>query len=262
MPWVQTLHDVIPLVDDSPGFDLERRRWRRYAPRFREASAVIAISRYCADQGIALLGLDPRVVHVVYHGVSERFRTGPPEPREDPYVLYVGEFDPRKGYKEAFAVAGELAEAGLPHRLKVAGRIAPWRRAEIEQLAAAAPRPDRIDLLGYVDHDNELPALYRGASAMLITSRHEGFGLPAAEAMAMGLPVVAFRNTATTEIVADGGILVDDGDVAGFAGRVQDLLTDDRRWAAASAAGIDRASVFEWQKCADEHAAIYAAIQS
>ena len=261
-PWVQTLHDVIPLVLDAQALTVERRRWARYAPRFRAADAVIAVSKHCADQAVDVLGLDPNAVHVVHHGVDERFSpTGDRAEADPPYVLYVGEFDVRKGYEEAFAVIGHLAEAGLPHRLRVAGRIAPWVADEVDRLVRAAPRPDRIDLLGYVDHDH-LPALYRGADAAVVTSRYEGFGLPAAEAMACGAPVVSFANTSLIEVVGDGGELVADGDVVAFAEAVRSILTDDRRREEAVERSTTRGASFRWERSARAHAEIFRSVSS
>jgi glycosyltransferase involved in cell wall biosynthesis len=260
VPVVQTLHDVIPLVVDAPGLAVERRRWRRYAPRIRQAAAVIAVSQHCADQGIAALDLDHRRVHVIHHGVAEVFRPdGDRETGEDPYVLYVGEYDPRKGYAEAFEVIGRVAEAGLPHRLLVVGRVAPWVADEVRGLVAAAPRPERIELLGFVT-TARLAALYRGAAVVAITSRHEGFGLPAAEAMASGAPVVGFANTAIREVIAEGGSLIDDGDVPAFAQAVIGILTDDRRRAEAVERALTRARRFSWAQSAAAHAHVFRSV--
>ena len=88
---------------------------------------------------------------MIHHGVSPEFTPGPPEPDGDaPYLSAVGEFSARKGFGEAFAVVAALADAGYPHRLKVAGNVPPWVRADFERLVRSAPRPERIDALGFV----------------------------------------------------------------------------------------------------------------
>jgi glycosyltransferase involved in cell wall biosynthesis len=168
-------------------------------------------------------------------------------------VLVVNEWSQRKGYPEAFAAIAGLADLGLPHALRVAGHIAPEKAAQISVLRAAAPRPDRVELLGYVP---DLPALYQAASVFIGTSRYEGFGLPALEAMACGTPVVAFDNSATTEIVAGGGVLVPDGDVAALVGAVHRII-EEPSWAAEmSERGLARAAEFSWAKSAALHAEI------
>jgi glycosyltransferase involved in cell wall biosynthesis len=252
-PWVQTLHDVIPLVLDDADLAEERDRWKRYIARYRSADAVIAVSRFSADEGIRVLDLDPRRVHVCHHGVGEQFRPSAGEKVQPPYLLVVNEWSERKGYAEAFAVIAALADAGLPHVLRVAGFVAPWKRERIEGLRRAAARPERVELLGYVD---DLPALYQGATALLSTSRYEGFGLPVLEAMACGVPVVAFANSAVPEVVGDGGVLVPDGDVGAMT-REALRVANHADWADELAhRGIARAHEFSWAQSAKTHAEI------
>lgn len=258
-PWVQTLHGVVPLVDSSPGFDGERKQWARWAPRMQRASAVIAVSGFCAEQGASILGLDSRKTHVVHHGVDERFRSNEvAEPADPPYVLYVGEFGPSKGHDEAYAAIAAIADSGLPHRLKVAGRIAPWYREQIEAQVAASPRPDRIDLLGYVG--DALPQLYRGASCLLISSRYESFCLPAVEAMASGAPVIAYANTALPEILGGAGRLAQDGDVTDLARQAIEVLTTATLAAELREAGHARSADFSWDRCAAQHAEVFTSV--
>ena len=253
MPWVQTLFDVIPLVVDDPNLEVLRRRWRRLAPRYRRAEVVAAISRHAADDGIRHLGLDPAKVEVVPLGVSPAFQPGPAGAPDDPFLLLVSEYSRRKGFEDAFAVAGALADQGLPHRLRVAGRIPAHVRAELEALVAAAPRPDRIELLGFVD---DLPALYRAASLVLVPSRYEGFGLPALEAMASGVPVVAYDNTSLPEVVpADA--LVPDRDVAAMAKLAELLLTQPSRREEHVALGLERAGRCTWRATAEGYLELY-----
>jgi glycosyltransferase involved in cell wall biosynthesis len=254
--WVQTLHDVIPLVFDDPELAAERRRWRRHARRYQRADAIIAVSRHTADVAVSTLGLDPRRIEVIHHGVGPGFRP-PDDPRtseEPPHLLMVGEYSRRKGYAEAFAVAGALAELGYPHRLRVVGRIAPWVRPALDALVATAPAPERIELLGFVD---DVVAEYQRAEVLIMTSRYEGFGFPVLEAMACGTPVVAFANSSITEVVADAGILVDDGDVAKMVTAVRSVCDDPQLWHELSLRGIERASEFSWDRSARAHAEIY-----
>lgn len=255
-PWVQTLLDVIPLVVESPDTAALRSRWKRFGPRYKHASAIVAISRHAADDGIRLLGLDPARIHVARLGVDGRFSPGPrpDEERDRPYILVVSEYSRRKGFAEAFSVIGELAEAGYPHRLLVAGRIHGWAEAELHRLRTASRRPDRIEILGFVP---DLVGLYRGASCFLMSSRYEGFGLPAVEAMACGTPVVAFSNSALTEVVGDGGQLVADGDVAAMTRAVRLVLDNGEAAAEWRARGIARARSFTWTASAEAHMAAY-----
>jgi glycosyltransferase involved in cell wall biosynthesis len=253
-PWVQTLHDVIPLTNPSADLAALRARWRRFAPRYRRAAAVIAVSRYAADEGIAHLGLDPARVHVVHHGVDPSFR--PAEaPADPPYLLMVGEYSERKGYPDAFAVLGALVDAGYPHRLVVVG--SDHGTGALAARRDAAEYPERIELHALVP---DLVPLYQGATALLMTSRSEGFGLPALEAMACGVPVVAYDNTALTEIAGPAARLVDDGSVTAMLVAVREVLDTPLLRAELRESGLAHARDFTWERSAARHAEVYATV--
>src|SRR2546423_2087302 len=110
--------------------------------------------------------------------------------------------------------------------------------------------PGRID-------EATLDALYRGAAALAIPSRSEGFGLPALEAMARGCPVVASDAGALPEVVGEAGLLVAPGDPEALASALGRLLTDDALAAARRAAGRRRAATFTWSACTAAHLAAY-----
>ncbi|MDQ1416258.1 MAG: hypothetical protein QOF81_1871 [Acidimicrobiaceae bacterium] len=262
-PSVQTLLDLIPLAVDEPDLMHLRKRWQRFGPRYRDADAVIAISRHAADEGIRLLGLDPKRIHVVHLGVDPMFTPGvttdakPRVPDQPPYLLMVAAYSRRKGFAEAFAVVSALADAGYPHTLKVVGQVHDFARDELDRLQRGAGRPERIELLGYVA---DLPALYQAADVVLVSSRYEGFGLPAVEAMACGAPVVAFANSAISEVVAGGGVLVDDGDVDAMVKAVRTLLDNADAAQEWRHKGLDRAAQFTWAGSAARHADVYRAV--
>jgi glycosyltransferase involved in cell wall biosynthesis len=258
MPWVQTLLDVTPLVIDDPSTTSERRRWERLGPRLRDAAAIIAISEATATAGIKMLGLDPQRVHVVHLGVDDHFRPAAGEgPADPPYLLHVGAWGPHKGHALAFELIGSLAGDGAPHRLVVGGFQDAWMSAQLEQARLASVRPDRIEMAGFVD---DLPALYRGATALIVTSRSEGFCLPALEAMACGTPVVAFANTALPEVVGDAGVLVPDGDLAEMAAQLKRLIADPAWREELSQRAVERARRFDWRRTVDGHVEIYRAV--
>jgi glycosyltransferase involved in cell wall biosynthesis len=259
---VQTLHDLIPFTSDHSGFAADRKRLQVFAERIRGASAVIAASRHVADDGIRLIGLDPARVHVVPHGVDLQFvppaddsvRTGHP-----PYVLVVAEYGPNKGYEQAMALAGGLADAGLPHRVKLVGRLAHWVRPTVEALRESSGQSARVDLLDWVS-EPQLVDLYQGAVALVVTSRAEGFCFPVVEAMACATPVIAFANSALPEVVGDGGVLVPDGDVGEMIQAVRALATDPAARSDAEARALQRSKTFSWSRTAEHYADIYRAV--
>ena len=113
--------------------------------------------------------------------------------------------------------------------------------------AAAMPKPARY--IGRVE-DAGLRALYEGAACFVFPSLHEGFGLPAVEAMACTCPVVAARAGSLPEICADAALLVDPLDPADIAHAVRQVLDDPACAARLRAAGMARAAEFSWHSAA------------
>jgi glycosyltransferase involved in cell wall biosynthesis len=257
VPWVQTLLDVTPVAFPHREFRARRRLWMVRGRRIRSAAAVIAISQHSADDGIRLLGLDPRRIHVVHLGVDPAFkRAAAPTQPDRPFLLFVSGYGPHKGLEEAFAVIESLARQGLPHHLKVVGAATSRVQHRLRAMADLTAHPERIELLGHVS-GGELQSLYHLAAVTIITSRYEGFCLPAVEAMASGSPVVAFDNSALPEVIGSGGVLVPDGDVCAFAAAVRQVLTNSRYRAELSDAGAARASRFDWDRSTDMHAEVF-----
>ena len=254
VPWIQILHDVIPLSRPHPLLAADERRWRRIGPRLKSAAAVAAVSRFSADEGIRHFGLDPRAVHVIPNGVDlELFHPADPAdaaPPDPPYVLHVSAWGPHKGFDEALQVVAGLAEAGLPHRLIMTGPNDAWMLSQVQDVVARSPRPDRAEIAGYVD---DLPATYRSATALLMTSRCEGFGLPALEAMACGTPVVGFANSSLPEVIGEGGVLVPDGDVRAMIAAVERIARGDDLREELRARGIAWAGKFPWRRAVDAY---------
>lgn len=253
--WVQTLHDVNPLYFHHDLLAGEAKRWQALGHVVRAATAVITPSRSAADQGVRYLDLDPRRIHVIPHGVDPRFTPeGPATERSRPYLLWVSTWGPHKGLELAIEALAALRAAGYDHQLVAAGHFEPFARQLVERLLADRGLTDAVDLVGRVD---DLGPLYRGATALVVSSRAEGFGFPALEAMACGTPVVSFDNTSLPEVVGDVGMLVADGDVTALSRALKDLIDDPAAAREMSRAGLRRAAQHTWARAADAHVAVY-----
>jgi alpha-1,3-rhamnosyl/mannosyltransferase len=260
IPWVQTVHDATPMVD-ARSSAAEAEAWLRRMTSIRQADAVVAVSTATAEDIKRVLGIDPGRLHVIPSGVDPRFSPraeGPPD-RSDGFLLSVGPWAPNKGYPEAMELIGRLARRGRRHHLKVAGTIKDENRPRLTDLVSGSPAPDRVELLGYVP-DEELASLYRRASAVVVTSRYEGFGLPAVEAMASGTPVVAFDNSSLPEVIGEAGVLVPDGDVDAMVDAVDRLLEDTAAWSEMAQRGLRRAGEFSWERAASRYARVFRAV--
>jgi len=208
----------------------------------RGARRVITVSAFSAGELRDLAGVDASVVP---GGVDERFTpAADPGPAraalglDRPYVLTVASRIARKNLGALDVTAARLAAHGVD--LVAAGGDRPQFRAA---RAAAGPRD-----LGPVP-DAHLPGLYAGASAFVLPSLYEGFGLPCVEAMACGTPVVASDAAALPETCGDAALYADPRDPAGIADAVERALepaTAERL----RAAGVARARRFRWDATA------------
>ena len=164
--------------------------------------------------------------------------------------------EPRKNLTTLFA-----AYAGLPAALRqryplVVAGMKGWHTGELLQSAEELIRRNELRLLGYVE-DELIPPLYAGAAAFAYPSRYEGFGLPALEAMASGVPVVTANLTSLPEVVGDAGLMTDPDDVDGMREHLRHLLEDRDMASALGQRGLERAQTFSWERCARETFSVY-----
>ena len=174
----------------------------------------------------------------------------------EPYMLYVGNLQPRKNLVRlvrAFVQARE--RDGFPERLLIAGQFA-WKFAAQRRLLDDAAAASHIRHLGYVD-DADLPALYAAATAFLFPTLHEGFGIPILEAMATGTPVLTSNVSSMPEVAGEAALLVDPTDEAAISAAISTLATDEHLRERLTAAGLKRAATFSWHDTADLTLAAY-----
>jgi glycosyltransferase involved in cell wall biosynthesis len=113
-----------------------------------------------------------------------------------------------------------------------------------------------VCLLGYLP-DEQLAQLLAGARALIFPSLYEGFGLPVLEAMASGTPVVTTRSSAMPEVAGDAGNYIDADDAEGLRDALIRLIDDRQHWQACRDAGLLRARLFSWKRCAQATAGAY-----
>jgi alpha-1,3-rhamnosyl/mannosyltransferase len=167
---------------------------RRAVPRVLAAARrLIAVSEHTKRELVDLLGIPPQKITVVPNGVEDVFTREGPRADGD-YALAVGTLEPRKNLARiAAAVDGELRVVGA----RGWGGVEP---------------PANVRWLGEVG-DEELARLYRGARCLVYASLYEGYGIPVAEALACGCPVVTSAGSAMAELAGDDATYVDPYDV-------------------------------------------------
>lgn len=260
-PYVLTVHDLQPLERDATHGRLKRAYLAAALPRsVRGARAVVVPSEFVRRSLLDLVDADPALVNVVPHGVSSWPAADGDEVRrrydlDGQIVLYPAITYPHKNHAvlvEAFARI--LAEH--PDALLVLSGAEGAMEADLAAQASRLRIDGSIRRLGRIPRPN-LAALYEQAAVVAVPSRYEGFGLPAAEAMAFGAPLVAAAATALPEVVGDAGILVDPDDVEGWAAAIGGLLADGAEQQRLSEAGRRRASRFTWAGNAERLLDVY-----
>jgi glycosyltransferase involved in cell wall biosynthesis len=214
----------------------------------RTADGIIVISDYTRQQTITRLGVDGDRITVCRPGTPRWPRRA--EPETPGPILFVGTLEPRKNLHRLIE-AYELLLGRRPSTpdLVIAGAIPASGSALFAGSASIAQARDRVRLTGYVS-DDERQRLYRGASMLVLPSLDEGFGIPALEAMTMGVPVVASNRGAIPEVVGDAGILVDPDDGAALAAAIERVLDDGSLRRRMAHSGVARAAQFTWASSA------------
>jgi glycosyltransferase involved in cell wall biosynthesis len=165
------------------------------------------------------------------------------------YLLFVGTLTARKNVAGLLEAYGQLLarHTNLP-RLVIAGSAGDDAYSWLEQMKAS-PFAGHVEYLGYVTADRRAE-LFRGARVFLMPSFEEGFGLPALEAMAAGVPVIASQRGSLPEVVADAGLLIDPTDARALAAAIDSVLADEPLWQNLRQRGLARARQFSWAQTA------------
>jgi glycosyltransferase involved in cell wall biosynthesis len=223
------------------------------------ADLIVTISEYSKRQIEEQLGVAPERIAVCRPGVPS-WIAGPLDrpPAGGPgHFLFIGTLEPRKNVAALLAAYRTLIErqpAAPP--LVLAGQVTQAAEPWVEE-ARRPPLGGRVIVEGYVS-DERRAELYAGAGALVLPSLDEGFGLPALEAMALGIPVVVSTVGALPEVVGDAGLLVDPHDVAGLAAALERLHADPELAGSLRKAGIGRAAQFSWPASAQALIRAYA----
>jgi alpha-1,3-rhamnosyl/mannosyltransferase len=124
-----------------------------------------------------------------------------------------------------------------------------WKSEEVRELFESEARHRGVRYLGYVA-DEDLPALYGGAVALLYPSFYEGFGLPPLEAMACGTAAIVSTADAVKEVVGAHAIQIEPNDLTGWCEAMRRAITDRNYLECFREGGIDHASRFAWDRAA------------
>ncbi|MBN1289471.1 MAG: glycosyltransferase family 4 protein [Actinobacteria bacterium] len=265
-----TVHDLILLILKGPYLGPTSWLWMRsHQLAARRASALITVSESTKNDVMRLWKIPEDRIRTVYEGVDGQYSpdAGVGDRSfvvnkygiDKPYFLYIGGFDPRKnignmltGFKRF------MISSGPTHKLLLCGDakgFEEYLNDEIEQLGLK----DNVAVAGFIP-DEDLPAIYRNATALVFVSIYEGFGLPLLESMACGTPIITAANSSIPEIAGKSAFYVDPLEPEEIAGAMSALAGDETLRENLRTAGIARSRNFTWAGTAVEILDLYSRI--
>lgn len=249
-PSVFMAYDMIPEV---LGADFNEPMWREKHNGIRHASAYISISENTASDLVKCFsGISPEQVTVAHCGVSNTFT---PATQADiqqfkmkygiskPYFILVGA---GSNYKNAGLFFQAFAQLYSKQGFEIVctGGSSLWLSAEYRQFTSGCVvHPLQLS-------DEELSTAYSGATALVYPSLYEGFGMPVAEAMACGCPVITCKNSSIPEVAGEAAIYVNEKDINAMANALCEVQKPEVRRQLIET-GLQQAHKFTWSKMAD-----------
>lgn len=267
LPTAVTIHDLSVLLYPATQPATRVRRFERLIQRADQARfTILTDAQSVADELVAHTGISREQVFPVHLGVSSHFRRMRSDEiagvlelyglQHDGYVLSVGTAEPRKNLVRLLD-----AYENLPHKLRahfplvLAGGKG-WNDEALLQRIERAQAAGWVRALGYVP-EAHLPALYSGARLFAYVSLYEGFGLPVAEAMACGTPVLTSNCSSMPEVAAGAALHVNPLDVEEIRMGLQRGLEDETWRLEARQRGLTRAAELTWDHTVASTLAVY-----
>ena len=270
VPGVVTVHDLsfVRMPEKLP----PTKRFyltRLCAASVAKAERVIAVSRQTADDLTACFGVEARKIEVVYNGVAENFHPGVAAETEafrlsaglpERFLLYLGTLEPRKNLArlvDGYARWRENDPVARDVALVLAGGKG-WYYDEIFQRVRERGLENAVHFPGFIP-GAQLPHWYRAAAAFVYPSLFEGFGLPVAEAMACGTPVLCSDAASLLEVAGDAALTFPATETDGLVQALHTLFADEELRRELVQRGLKRARRFTWERTARETVQVYTA---
>ena len=241
IPTAVTLYDLIPYLNPDryltdAGF---KRHYYSKIEALKRADVLLAISQYCGEEASRELGIPRERIANISSAVSDSFRViemSDQQRRElfdrygltKPFVMTTGIVEPRKNLEGLIVAYSKLpSEIRRQYQLFMVCQATESNSAKLRALARAnGLAVDELVLASFVS-DRDLVALYNACHLFVFPSLHEGFGLPALEAMACGAAVIGSNATSLPEVIGREDALFNPRDVSQMAATIQHALGDE-----------------------------------
>jgi glycosyltransferase involved in cell wall biosynthesis len=267
---VLTVNDLIP-IHHPEWFLSGEQAVLQAIRRLSDDAHVVTVSEATKNDFCEYTGVDPARVTPIYLAASRRLfypvtdadRLHATQLRyglhDEPYLLSIATLEPRKNIRHLVQCFARLVlENAIPVELKlVLVGTKGWKMDEwLAEIRASEQLLSRLVFTGYVP-DEDLAALYSGATAFLFPSLYEGFGLPPLEAMQCGLPVITSNVSSLPEVVGDAAITVSPTDADALCQAIIRIINSDDLRHRLQANALGRAKLFSWEKFTRQHIDVY-----
>ena len=233
--------------------------YRRFFPQFaRKAARIVTVSEFSKQDIVARYGVPAELIDVVHNGVSEVFRPLNTDEAEAarqvttggvPYFICVGSLHPRKNIARLLEAFDNFAQRTPEVKLVIVGESFWWDQRMKAAWEVMVHR-DRVVFTGRLGQA-DLHRTLGGALALAYVSYFEGFGIPVAEAMRCGVPVLAANATSLPEVAGKAAVYCDPFDVGTITAGLERLWQDDALRAELARAGSEQAARYTWDATAE-----------
>lgn len=257
---VTVIHDVFHLA--NPQYLPNKLAWiyahYMLGAAIRRSDAIVTVSHYQQSEIQKYLNIKGKHINVIHNGVHDMYvrqnqfdidRVLEEYNLPSRYVLYVGNVKPHKNIERLIAAMARVQGISLV----VTGEREKFitKATNVDEIVHKHNMDDRIHFTGYID-DDDLPALYSGASVVVFPSLYEGFGFPPLEAMACGTPAIASKCELSDEIYGDAYIQIDPYSIEDIAEKIRFAISGGKDIDEYKQRGLRRARMFKWELAAEK----------
>jgi glycosyltransferase involved in cell wall biosynthesis len=264
-----TLHDLVPLYYQVEylGDELTKSWYSQKIGYAQESDVLITPSHSSKADIVRFLNVDPNKIVVIENGCDQRrFNSAPLESIRKaavlskygidwPYIFYVGGNDKHKNIERLIRAYARDSSVYEKVKLLLAGPDF-IRDRHIKELICELNLTAQVLLIGFVD-EADLPALYKSSKCFVFASTHEGFGLPALEAMACGVPVIGSNQSSVRELINNSDAVFDPYSIEDISKKIKRVIFDESYSGEVISSGLKEAARYTWDIAANKLLAVF-----
>lgn len=261
---VITVHDSMYLFQNSIPMFAKMRYKLFLLENLKNSDEIISVSHSVKSDLVKNFKIPENKISVIYEAANKQFKPINAEYYKNtlekynikqPFILYAGILHKHKNIPTLIKAFYKIKRRGIKHKLVIAGAKS-YKCDEVFDIVNNLNLRRDIIFTGHVPN-SDLPSFYSAADIFVYPSLYEGFGLAPLEAMACGAPVITSNTSSFPETIGDAGFLIDPRNVDAFADGIYDVLSDDELRCDMVQKSINRAKLFDWNKCAKETLNVY-----